>query len=122
MATLESHLVADILNTFGKRPDLRLWRQNTGAARDKTGRLIRFGVPGAADISGIWRREIEEHQGDGWDPAWTPYGIRIEIECKSPTGTQTEAQRNWQRMIESMGGVYILARSLDDVREVLGDG
>jgi hypothetical protein len=90
-----------ILREFGTKPWLRLWRQNTGAAR--FGRqFVRFGVPGQADLSGI-----------------LPGGRRLEIEVKSPTGVQSDEQRDFQALIERFGGVYILARSVEDVRRRL---
>ena len=63
---------------------------------------MRFGVPGQADISGILSD-----------------GRRLEIECKTSTGRQSAKQRAWQRMIEKYGGVYILARSVEDVSACL---
>lgn len=99
----EAGLIHDILVEFGSRPDLRMWRANVGVARTRTGQFVKFGVPGQADISGI---------------LW-PHGRRLEIETKSATGRQREAQRAWQAMIERMGGLYILARSLDDVRAAI---
>lgn len=98
----ESDLIADILIAFGSSPRIRLWRQNTGVATSRTGAFVRFGIPGQADISGIG-----------------PGGRRIEIECKSLTGRQTDAQRKWGEMITRLGGIYVLARSVGDVREVL---
>jgi hypothetical protein len=92
-----------ILREFGTRPSLRLWRQNTGAARIGK-RLIRFGVPGQADLTGILGN-----------------GKRIEIEVKSPTGRQTPEQIAFGRIIERFRGVYIVARSTDDVRRRLED-
>lgn len=100
----ESALVQSILLEFGARPDLRLWRMNTGAAIRPHGGLIRFGLPGMADISGIMR----------------PSGRRIEIECKTKTGRQSKEQQAWQRMIEWAGGLYLIARSIEDVRLALG--
>lgn len=100
----EAELVNAILLEFGSRTDLRLWRQNTGAAIRPGGGLIRFGIPGMADISGIMQ----------------PNGRRIEIECKAPSGRQSKEQQRWQRMIEWAGGLYILARSIEDVRLILG--
>lgn len=99
----ESALVQSILATFGARPDLRIWRANVLVARDASGRVVRAGVKGQADISGVL----------------APHGRRIEIECKTPTGRQSEDQRAWQAMIERHGGLYILARSVDDVRRAL---
>jgi len=71
--------------------------------RDGNGRVIRFGIPGQADISGIL----------------APSGQRIEIECKSKTGRLTQEQVAWRDMILRHGGLYILARSLDDVAAAL---
>lgn len=81
-------------------PGVRVWRQNTGALYDREGRLVRYGVVGSADISGI-------ASPDGW---------RIEIEIKRPgkLSTQTDKQRNWQRMVEEHGGIYILADNPND--------
>lgn len=100
----EAAIQQAILAEFGARSDLRLWRQNTGAAVTKQGSLVRFGIPGQADISGI--------RSDG---------VRIEIEVKTARGRQSQAQRRWQAMIEKHNGIYILARSVDDVRAILGD-
>lgn len=59
-----------------------------------------FGYPGAGDITGI-----------------LPDGRRLEIECKSPTGKQSEKQRKFQEKIEQNGGVYLLVRSERDLEE-----
>jgi len=90
-----------ILREFGTRPEMRLWRANAGAARIGR-RFIRFGVPGQADLTGI-----------------LPGGRRLEIEVKSLTGRQTPDQRAFQALIERFGGLYVLARSVEDVRQVL---
>lgn len=105
----ESDIQKQILEYLSLRPGV-YWRQNTGAvtATDKAGRkrFIRYGRPGQADITGI-----RPH----------PHGIgqRIEIEVKCPGKKQTEAQINFQREIESEGGLYILAT---DVKDVIGHG
>lgn len=93
----ESTVQQDICRTFGALPWLRIWRSNAGAAR--FGRqVVRFGLPGQADLSGILSG-----------------GRRLEIECKKPGGRQSREQRAFQRVIESFGGVYILATCVDDV-------
>ena len=97
----EKELQNEILRTFGTIPRLRIWRANTGVAQiDK--RFIRFGIPGQADLTGI-----------------LPDGRRLEIEAKSPTGRQSDDQKNFQRMIEKFDGLYVLARSVDDVWNAL---
>jgi len=93
----EKRIQNTILREFGTRRDMRLWRANAGVGRFGK-RVVRFGVPGQADLTGI-----------------LPGGVRLEIEVKSPNGRQTTDQRNYQRMIERFGGVYVLARSVSDV-------
>lgn len=74
---------------------------NTGVAVPLNGtRPVRYGVNGQADISGILMGK----------------GTRLEIECKAEkSGYQSKVQKAYQRGIERFGGVYILARSVDDV-------
>lgn len=87
---------------------MRLWRANVGVARiggprSAGGRIVRFGLPGQADLTGI-----------------LPGGVRLEIEAKGAAGRQTEEQHAFQRMIERFGGVYVLARSVEDVWQAIG--
>lgn len=97
----ESFTQRQILNYLAYRPG-KFWRQNTGAAvtvyKGKRS-FTRFGLPGSADISGL--RD----------------GRRIEIEVKAPKGRQTIYQEQFQKMIEENGGLYVLARSLEDVQK-----
>lgn len=97
----ESHVVFEVLDAWGAHQGLRVWRNNTGAAMIK-GRLVSFGLKGQADISGI-----------------IAGGRRLEIECKTRTGKQREAQIIFQGMIERYGGLYVLARSVEDVDRAL---
>lgn len=88
---LQAQIILKVCQMF---PDsLTIWRNNTGAFHDGE-RLIKFGIPGQADISGILK----------------PLGCRIEIEVKRPDrkGRQPEAQKNFQTMITNHGGLYLL--------------
>ncbi len=38
----------------------------------------------------------------------------LAIEMKTPTGTQSAEQKEWQRLFEAAGGLYIIVRSYDD--------
>lgn len=91
----------DILREFGSRTDMCLWRQNAGVA-SFNGRRVQFGVPGQADLSGI-----------------LPDGRRLEVEVKSTFGRQRVKQQAFERMIRRLNGVYILARSIEDVYAAL---
>lgn len=95
--TPEKRIQNEILRTFGTTARLRLWRSNSGVAR-MGDRVVRFGIPGQADLTGI-----------------LPDGRRLEIEVKSANGVQSPEQRAYQKMIEKFNGVYILARSVEDV-------
>lgn len=99
---MERDLVHDILEKWGAHPRLRLARVNVGAVKVRD-RLVRFGVPGCADICGVLG----------------PGGRFVAIECKSATGRQRPEQQSFERVIRSLGGVYILARSLADVDRAL---
>lgn len=96
--TRESDTLAAIMVYLSGRTDLRAWRMNTGALKTDAG-FVRFGLPGQADISGIMDN-----------------GRRLEIEVKSPSGRRSPAQDRYAAMIQKFGGLYILARSVDDVR------
>gem|GEM_PF-4022497 len=86
-----------VIEALGARADMRIHRQNCGkvVVRDRAGNVrssFDAGPPnGAADVSGIVRG-----------------GYRLEIEFKSADGAPSDAQRAWQRMIESFGGIYVL--------------
>lgn len=93
----ESVLQRLILAHVNKIPSVKVWRANTGLASTVHGTKLRFGIKGQADITGILG----------------PTGKRLEIEVKSSTGKQTADQQAWEKQIASLGGMYILARSLD---------
>ena len=102
----EAEIQAEILEAFGASPSLRLWRNNVGVARTLDGqRMRRFGVPGSADILGILK----------------PKGRMVAIEVKGPRGRLSDKQGLWQQMFEDHGGLYIVARSVEDVTVGLRD-
>lgn len=95
----ETLIMQRILLALGAHPACRVFRLNTGALPDRaTGRIVRFGVVGGADIIGLLR----------------PSGRFLAIEVKSATGRQSEQQRRFQAMVESCGGLYVLARCVED--------
>lgn len=99
----ESVVQGEILKHYANHTRVVLWRQNTGAA--KFGKsFVRFGLPGQADLSGVI----------------APSGRALFIECKSARGVQSPQQKVFQRFVEKHGGLYVLARTLDDVQQALG--
>lgn len=108
----ERDLLHLILSTWGAHPALRIWRANTGVGwfangqparkTDRGAYPVRFGTPGQGDISGLV----------------LPSGRRLEIETKAKT-KQSDDQKSFERMIKNFGGLYVLARSLEDVDRAL---
>lgn len=102
---MNEHVIQNrILLEIGSIPWLRVWRNNTGALLDHNNKLVKFGLQGSADIIGLMK----------------PHGRFLAIEVKTEKGRQSESQKRFQRMIEDMGGLYILARSPEDVTKALG--
>jgi hypothetical protein len=98
----EAGIQAQILLAIGRMPELMIWRQNVGKFRLDTGRVISFGVAGCPDIIGCYK------------------GRFVGIEVKTPKGRQSDQQINFQAAVERAGGIYILARSVDDAVSALG--
>lgn len=105
----EREIQQKVQYALGSRPDTRLWRQNAGkffhvprpcpSCRTQ-GRWVQGAPAGAADLSGIHK------------------GRCLQIEVKADT-SQSDDQRNWERMILSQGGIYILAHSADEALDKL---
>lgn len=80
------------------------FRCNTGSAqyvRNGKTQFVRFGSVGAADIIAVYR------------------GCCIGIEAKSSYGSQSESQVAFGTELRKAGGIYVVARSLEDVDAVL---
>lgn len=82
------------------------WPVNVGLAVTRRGAVVRYGLNGQADI------------------ACCVDGHHIEIEVKTGKAVQNEDQENWQTAIAKAGGIYIVARSVEDalngVRRAVG--
>lgn len=104
LSVLEKRVQNEIFREFGTRSDLRIWRANRGSMKIGD-RFIEFGIDGQADITGI-----------------LPDGRRLEIECKRRIGgKQSKDQENFEALITRFGGIYILARSVEDVFKALSE-
>lgn len=97
----ESEILADVLVKLTAIPGVIAFRNNSGLFFTKTGRPVRASVKGAADILGAAR------------------GVPLAVETKTAIGRQSKAQKNFQAAWELAGGLYILARSFDDVAAAL---
>ena len=94
MATAETNIMNAALVALSAAGAL-VWRQNTGAYRDKAGRLIRYGLcTGSADIIGI-----------------APDGRFLAVEIKTAMGQPTDAQVAFIAAVRRAGGRAGIARS-----------
>lgn len=126
----ETETLKQVLLKLGAKSWLRIWRNNTGQAWngtrislkkgsrvvDSMGRIItvgvndvliknahpvNFGLKGSGDIAGIIR----------------PSGTVLYIETKYGRYKQTEQQKRFEKMIQEMGGIYIVARDPEMVEQ-----
>lgn len=90
------NLVNKIIKALSETGLGRFWQQPTGAAY-RGDELIRYGLVGCADISGI-----------------IIGGKRIEIEVKTGKAVQSPQQKNFEAMIKMYGGFYFVCHSVDE--------
>jgi hypothetical protein len=91
---------------LGQRDDVMLFRINVGKFRPLHGdqnRVIQSAPNGTPDLLGVL----------------APNGRALAIEVKSAKGRQRAEQVAFQAAWEKRGGLYIIARSVDDVLRVL---
>lgn len=99
----EAAIVAGVMVELGGRDDLMLWRNNTGKLPSRDGRRwISFGCPGSADVMVVVRHHA------------TGLGVLVGVECKTKRGRVTEIQRAWGSRLAELGGVYVVARCVED--------
>lgn len=117
MANAETTIQQRIRLALGLLPDVRLFRNQTGALPDpRTGRLITFGLAkGSADLIG-WRTiEITP------DMVGQRVAVFCSLEVKTDTGRLTELQRNWMEAVRRAGGIAGVVRSVADAQRLIGD-
>jgi len=97
------------------RGPVRLWRNNTGALVDQQGRFMRFGLcKGSSDLIGLRTLEI------------TPelVGQRlaqfVALEVKTAQGVLSPEQLAFLRLVQELGGVAAICRSVEEAEQLLG--
>lgn len=93
---MHDKLVNEVILSMAATGLCKCWSQPTGAAY-RDGQLIRYGLKGCADITGI-----------------LVDGRRLEVEIKTGKARQQKNQEAFEKMITEMGGVYFVARSCED--------
>ncbi|HET8668867.1 MAG TPA: hypothetical protein VFM10_12860 [Terriglobales bacterium] len=110
-----THVQNPALLAVGQRPDVLVWRQQSGLFYTRDGTPVRVGVPGLADSGMIVAVTITKEM------VGKTIGVAVQPEFKVRDGQQSEAQRNWQAAVEARGGVYRLVRSAEDMTRLVAD-
>ena len=112
----EQTIQQNIRLALGARPDLRLFRNNTGTLKDQHGRPVQFGLcKGSADLIG-WRTVTITPDMVGQQVA-----VFTSIEVKTPTGRISPEQHAWHAAVSSAGGIAGIARSVPDALKIFSD-
>lgn len=103
VAPHETELYDLFIRELQQRLPCRLWRNHVGQVEDRFGRTHRFGVPGSGDLQGWIKVEGR--------------AVHLEVEVKGPRGRQRPGQRAHQSLVDAWGGIYVVARSVDEAVE-----
>ncbi len=97
------------------RGAVRLWRNNTGALVDQQGRFVRFGLcKGSSDLIGLRSLEVT--------PGMVGQRLAqfVALEVKAPQGVLSPEQRDFLRLVQELGGVAAVCRSVEEAEQLLG--
>jgi hypothetical protein len=97
---------------LGRGP-VRLWRNNTGALKDASGRLVRYGLcQGSSDLIGFTTVTITPEM------VGQQVAIFTAIEVKD-RGRPTPEQLRFLEVVQAAGGRAGVARSVDQARAIV---
>ena len=114
-STQERDIQAEIWEAVGEFSVL--FRNNVGAFRDRSNRLVRFGlVKGSSDLIGWTRVKITQEM------VGQTVAVFSAIECKTKTGKARPDQLYFVERVRLDGGYAGIARSVEDAMKVIGRG
>ncbi len=121
---LEDQVQSELRLKIAREGKTTVFRNNSGAAQDKTGRVIRYGL---ANDSARVSEHIKSHDLIGWtrvtitpDMVGKTVAVFTSIECKregwkpSENDKRETAQRNWATAVTEAGGI---ARFISDAEQ-----
>lgn len=91
----------------GSRPDVLIWRQQSGLFRayDDPRRVVRVGTPGMSDAMAVVAVTVTPEM------VGNTIGVAVAPEFKTATGKQRQRQADWQAAFQARGGVYAIVRT-----------
>ena len=97
------------------RGAVRLWRNNTGALVDQQGRFVRFGLcKGSSDLIGLRSLEVTPEM------VGQKLAQFVALEIKTVSGTVSPEQRAFLQLVQHLGGLGAVCRSIAQAQAVLG--
>ena len=113
MAGIEQSLQNKI-RLMWSRGCVRLFRNNTGALKDQSGRLVQFGLcKGSSDLIGWSTVKITSEM------VGTHLAVFTAIEVKTPKGKATDFQKAFIDTVKKAGGFAGVARNTDEAGEII---
>ena len=105
------------LLAVGARPDVLIWRQQSGLFRqfEPPHNPVRVGTPGQADSIAVVSVTITPEM------VGKTIGVAVAPEFKTATGKQSDRQKAWQAAFEQRGGIYRLIRNAADMLALVSD-
>ena len=100
-AQTETQIVRAILDYLAANR-IMAWRNNTGAAMNPAGRLVRFGTPGMPDIAGV-----------------LPGGRALFLEVKRRHGRVSPEQDRMRTRLVEAGALVSIVHGIAEVRAIL---
>ena len=97
-------------------PNVRMFRNNVGAAKTDDGRFITFGLcKGSSDLIGFVEKKITAEM------VGKSLAVFTAIEVKTAIGKASKEQLAFIDTVKSKGGLAGIARSVDDARKILNE-
>lgn len=106
--------IQNLIRLFLSKIGVINWRNNTGALKDKDGRLVRYGLhPGSSDIIAIKSVIITPEM------VGTRVGIFTAIEVKVPGKGAKPHQRRFLAAVKNAGGLAGVAHNKAEAKAIL---
>jgi hypothetical protein len=110
----ETTILQRVRLAVSKLPGVRIFRNQVGALKDHSGRLVTFGLhPGSADLIGWKSITITP------DMVGQRIAVFVSLECKTETGKVKPEQINWLQQVSAAGGIAAVVRDPESPLEFL---